>query len=165
MAFRTYVAIKGKDQKQFKPESKKTGRSDKWIEVVDHEWQSAVGVDSDSGAPKGHVKMQPLYIVKEKGAASPMIMQAHFRNEILDEVIIEEVGRTEDGKKEQVVERVTLTDAVVVHVHRYTQNPTNDVREHDLNHLEKVGFRARKVQIENLLASTSTTWDWNEPGS
>ena len=164
MAYRTYVCIKGKDQKQFKAESKKEGRKDKWIEVINHEWESAVGADADTGEAKGHVKMKPLYIHKEKGPSSPMIMQAHFRGEILDEVIIEEIGRTDDGKKEQVVERITLTDAVIVHVHRYTENPSHDAREHDLNHLEKVGLRARKVQIENPVASTSTTWDWNETG-
>ena len=165
MAYRTYISISGKDQKQFKAESKKDGRKDKWIEVVDHEWRSSVGADSDSGAPKGHVKMKPLYITKEKGASSPQIMQSHFKGEVLDTVIIEEVGRTEDGKKETVMERITMTDAVVVDVYRFTQNPSNDAREHDLNHLEKIGFRARKVQIENVPASTSTTWDWNEPGS
>ncbi len=165
MAYRTYMAIKGRDQKQFKAESQKQKRDDKWMEVVDHEWESQAGADSDSAAPKGHVKMGPYFVVKEKGASTPMIVQAHVRNEILDEVIFEEVGRTEDGKKEQVVHRVTLTDAIIVRLRHYTENPAHDAREHDLNHLERIGFRARKVQFENVLASTSTTWDWNEPGS
>ncbi len=165
MANRTYFKIKGKDQKQFKAESKKEGRKDAWSEAVDHEWQSSVPADSDSASPKGNVKMKPLYLIKEKGGSSPQIMQAHFKSEILDEVVIEETSRSEDGKKEVVTERTTLIDAVIVHVHRYTQNPSNDAREHDLNHLEKIGFRARKVTIENPEASTSTTWDWNDPGS
>ena len=46
MAYRTYMAIKGRDQKQFKAESQKQKRDDKWMEIVDHEWESQAGADS-----------------------------------------------------------------------------------------------------------------------
>lgn len=165
MAFRTYIAVKGTQQKQFKGESTKTNRKDKWLEALDHGWKSQVAVDSDTGKPKGSVKMQPFSFVKEIGPSSPQFFQAHTTNEILEEVVVELVGRSEDGKKEIVVLRKTFWDAVVTDYETFTHNPTNNPKEHDLNHLERIGLRARKVKVEHPEASVEAVWDWNEsPG-
>jgi type VI secretion system Hcp family effector len=165
MAYRGYGSIVGKDQKQFKGESKREGRKDKHFEVLDHEWESTAAADADSAAPKGNVKVGIYYFVKEKGPSSPQIAQAFLRNEVLETFEIEETTRSEDGKKEIVSERIKFTEGLIVYLKRYTENPSHDKREHDLQHLERIGIRARKIEIENPQASTSTSWDWNQPGS
>jgi type VI secretion system Hcp family effector len=165
MSFQCYISIKGKQQGQFKSESKKTGRSDKFMEFISFEMGSLVPVDANSGAPKGFRQHKPLKVTKERGAASPQILQAHWRNELLPEVVLEIVGRSEDGAKEVVEERITLTDAVVVAVDRYSNADAKATVSSDVDYLETIAFRYRQIMVENPAAGTSTSDDWNEPGS
>ncbi|WP_394832183.1 type VI secretion system tube protein Hcp [Pendulispora rubella] len=164
MAFEFYVSIKGKNQKQFKSETKKQGRSDKFIPCVKFAMASLVPTDVNSGEAKGHRQHKPLVITKEWGASSPQILQAHWTNEVIEEVIIEVVSRAADGKKEIVVEQIKLTDAVIVSVDRYSENATKASKEADVMHLEDVGFRFRKIEVENKEAGTATSDDWHQPG-
>jgi type VI secretion system Hcp family effector len=60
---------------------------------------------------------KPIQISKQWGAASPQILQALATNEVLNPVIVEFTRTTPDGK-EQVYQRVTLTNALVVDVER-----------------------------------------------
>lgn len=163
MSFQFYVTVKGKTQGQFKSESKKEARKDKWLEGVGIKMGSQVPADPNTGEVKGHRQHRPLTITKEWGASSPQFLQAHWTNEVLDEVIIEVVGRDEGGKKEKVMERITLNDAVVVDVDRYSDKSAKDAVEHDTHHLESISFRYRKILVENIDAGTSTSDDWNAP--
>jgi type VI secretion system secreted protein Hcp len=165
MSFQCYIAIKGKTQQQFKPETKKTGRSDKFMEFMQFKMGSAVPVDANSGEAKGFRQHKPLVVTKERGAASPQILQAHWKNEVLVEVVIEIVGRSPDGAKEVVQERITLKDAVIVSVDRYSLMSAKSATDADVDYLEDVGFRYRQIMVENPEAGTSTSDDWNEPGS
>ena len=165
MSFQCYIAIKGKQQGQFKPESKKSGRTDKFMEFIDFKMGSTVPVDANSGEPKGFRQHRPLTVTKERGAASPQILQAHWRNELLPEVVLEIVGRSEDGAKEVVQERITLKDAIVVSVDRFSHASAKATVESDVDYLEQVSFRYRHIMVENPAAGTSTSDDWNEPGS
>ena len=163
MSFQYYVSIKGKTQGQFKGESKKEKRKDKWMECMGFRMGSSIAVDSNSGQAKGFRQHKPLFITKEHGAASPQILQAHWTNEVLDEVVIEIVGRSDDGKKETVKERITLNDAVITEVDRYSELSAKDSVKHDVDHIDAVGFRYRKLLVENPEAGTSTSDDWNQP--
>ncbi len=165
MSFQCYISIKGKQQGQFKAETKKTGRSDKFMEFSDFKMGSLVPVDANSGAAKGARQHKPLVVTKERGAASPQILQAHWRNEILDEVVLEIVGRSDDGAKEVVQERITLQDAIIVAVDRYSHSSAKSKSDADVDYLEDVAFRYRHIMVENPAAGTSTSDDWNEPGS
>jgi type VI secretion system secreted protein Hcp len=126
---------------------------------------SSVPVDANSGEPKGFRQHKPLVITKERGAASPQLLQAHWKNEILTEVVIEIVGRSDDGAKEIVQERITLTDAIIVSIDRYSHKSAKTVTESDTDYLEDIAFRYRQIMVENPAAGTSTSDDWNEPGS
>jgi type VI secretion system secreted protein Hcp len=161
MSYQYYARVKGKTQGQFKAESTKEGRKDKWVECMAFKMGSSVPVDANSGAVKGFRVHKPLVITKEFGAASPQFLQAHWNNEVLDEVVLEIVGRDTGGKKEKVVERITLKDAVIVAVDRYSDQSAKDVSEHDTEHLEDVSFRFRQILVENPDAGTSTSDDWN----
>ncbi len=165
MSFQCYIAITGKQQQQFKSETKKTGRSDKYMEFTAFKMGSSVPVDANSGEPKGFRQHRPLVVTKERGAASPQILQAHWRNEILPEVLIEIVGRSEDGAKEIVQERITLKDAIIVSVDRYSSVSAKAAVDSDVDYLEDVAFRYRQIMVENPAAGTSTSDDWHTPGA
>ena len=71
-------------------------------------------------------------------------------------------GEQKHGGKEQVKERITLKDAVIVNVSRYSSSHAKEKTEHDVDNLEDVSFRFREITVENPLSSTSVTDNWNE---
>ncbi len=165
MAFQGYISFKGKKQGQLKAGSPKTGRSDKWSDVIAFEMGSSVPVDTNSGEVKGFRQHEPLKITMERGPASPQLLQAHWMNEVFDQVVLEMVNRTATGAKEQVTERILLTDAVIVNVRRYTNDHAKEKVENDVDQLEEISFRFRQITVEAPLASTSASDDWNAPGT
>jgi type VI secretion system secreted protein Hcp len=165
MSFQYYVSVTGKKQGAFKPESTKQGRKDKFVECIAFKMGSAVPYDANSGLARGYRQFEPLMITKEWGASSPQFLQAHWTNEVLNEVVLEIVSRTDDGTKEFVLERITLTDAVVVAVRRYSATHAKDTVTTDVDHLEDISFRFRQIMVENPKAGTSTTDNWEAPGS
>ena len=164
MSFKCYIAIKG-IQQQFKSETRKTGRSDKFIDLIAFKMGSSVPVDANSGEPKGFRQHRPLVVTKDRGAASPQILQAHWHNELLPEVVLEFVGRSEDGAREVVQERITLKDAIIVSVDRYSHSSANAAVDAEVDYREDISFRYRQIMVENPAAATSTSDDWNEPGA
>jgi type VI secretion system Hcp family effector len=165
MSFTSYASIKGTKQGQLKAGSKKAGRSDKFTEVIAFEMESSVAVDAKSGDVTGHRTMSPLILTMESGPWSPQLLQAHYTNEVLKEVVLEMVARQADGKKEVVIERITLADAIISKIVRYSNAHGKDVLVHDVDHLEDVSFVFRQITVENPIASTSVTEDYNTPGS
>jgi type VI secretion system secreted protein Hcp len=165
MSFQYYGSVKGKKQGQFKSESTKEGRKDKWMECIAFKMGSSVPFDANAWQTKGYRQHKPLSFTKEWGKASPQLLQAHWTNEVLDEVVLEVVGRTPDGTKEFIQERITLTDAVIVAVDRYSATHAKDTVATDTEHLEDVAFRFRQIMVENPNAGTSTTDNWDAPGT
>jgi type VI secretion system secreted protein Hcp len=115
MPFHSYASFKGKTQGTLKGESIKSEppRRDKWMELTGYSFGVASPRDSSSGSGTGNRRHQPVNITKEFGAASPQLLSAHWKSEIFDEVIIEQVSSPKKGGKEQVVERITLTNATI----------------------------------------------------
>lgn len=157
-----YVKVTGKKQNLFKGESKKDKRDD-WHEGLGITMGSIVAADANSGGPKSYRQHDPIRITKERGGCSPMLLQAHWKNEILSEVIIEIVGRAEDGNEEIIKERITLKDAWVCEFKRYSANNAKDTVQTDVDHLEDYGLRFGHIMVEDLVAGTSTTDDWTKP--
>ena len=115
MSFQTYVSLKGTKQGQIKGESKTPKRSSKWTDVVAVSHDIIAPYDPQSGSPKGPRTHKPVTITKEFGGASPQLLDAHWKNEVFSEVVIEVVEPTPSGI-ERVVKRITLTDAVIASV-------------------------------------------------
>jgi type VI secretion system Hcp family effector len=157
-----YVKVTGKKQNLFKGESKKDKRSD-WHEGLSLAMGSMVAVDPNSGGPRGYRQHDALKITKERGGASPMLLQSHWKNETLSEVVIEIVGRAEDGNEEIVLERITLKEAWVSEFKRYSANNAKDTVQTDVHHLEDYGLRFKHIMVEDLVAGTSTEDDWTKP--
>jgi type VI secretion system secreted protein Hcp len=164
MAFLSYVQFKGQKQGAFKGESLKKGRTD-WSEVESFEQRTEVPVDSKSGQVKGARTHFPLKLTKERGAASPQILQALCTGETLSTVILEVVGHDGTGAKEVTVERTTLTNAKVCEFRRFVDLPTGEHSEHDVDNLETIALTYQVIKLECLPASTSAQDDWNDPTS
>ena len=162
MSFQSYIKIKGAKQGQFKGESKKKGR-ETFMEFHSYKMGSNTPVDAASGRPTGHRQHKPLIITKERGASSPMALTAHWSNESLPEVVIEIVGRSADGVKEIVVERITLTNAVITEINRYSAESTKASTAHDVDFVEDISFRYQKIEVEDVVASTMAVDDWESP--
>jgi type VI secretion system Hcp family effector len=163
MAYEFYLQVVGKDQKTFKGDKKpKKGRED-WMLCTAIEMGVHNPYDPNTGEVKTNTVREPLHLTKEWSPASPMIAQAAYRQETLDKVVIEVVGRSEDGKNEIVIERITLDEAKVIKFKRFTETPTKEASLHDTEHLETVGFGYRKVTFERPMDSTTTMYDWANP--
>jgi type VI secretion system Hcp family effector len=159
MAFVVYASFKGKNQGQLKAESKKEGRKDKWCEVLTYDMQSEVPIDVKSAGAKGACTFFPLRIVKEIGAATPQLLDAHYKAERFDQVILEIVGRPETGVKEVTVQRITLTDALISSFRQYSPQLSTDHVSTTTDHIDEIKLVSRKIEVENIAGQTSTSFD------
>ncbi len=109
-AFHNYASFKGSKQGQLKGESKgKGGREDKgWFELASFEMGSETPVDANKGGAKGARTHNPIVITKEADGASPQLLQAHYTNEVFDNIVIQTL---DDQNK--VSKTITLTNAVI----------------------------------------------------
>jgi len=159
MAFTSYVSFKGNSQGQLKAESTKTNRSDKWSEIIQLDMGLQVGVDPKSGRAKAAPALDALTITKPIGVASPQLHQAAFSSEYFSEIVIEIVMRPDTGKGEVVFERLTLSNAVISKIHRYSPNQAHEHGPVDYDFVEEISFVTSKVAMENLTGSTAATYD------
>jgi type VI secretion system Hcp family effector len=128
-----------------KGETIKAVRSDKWVELSSFEMGSEVPVDPKSGRPTGSRTHAPVVITKEWGGASPQLLDAHWRAELFDEVVVEIVGRPDTGKGETVVERITLTNAIIQVARLYIGRSLVSRKE-----LSEFGLTFQRFQVENM---------------
>jgi len=84
-------------------------RRDHWTKLVDLQ----VKAENVTGIPLA------ASLIKEVGSNSSELFQAHQNGDLFDEVVIEITGRAEPGGGEVVVERITLTGALISTVRRY----------------------------------------------
>jgi type VI secretion system Hcp family effector len=110
-SFVGYVSFRGSKQGQIKGESKgKGGREDKgFFQIQSFDMAGEVPVDaSKPGAAQGKRTHKPFSITKETDGASPQLLQAHYTNEVFDNVVIQTL---DDNNK--VSRTITLTNAVI----------------------------------------------------
>jgi len=82
-------------------------------------------------------------------------------NEVLQSADLSFVRPTGTGGKEVVVERVTLTNAVISKVQRYTPKLQGNRSQHDTNELEEVELTFTKIDVGNVLGKKSASDDWS----
>lgn len=154
MALKAYVSFKGIKQGQFKGESKNSQRQDKWMECVDFKMASSAPFDNqNSGQPNGKRGHTPMMITKEWGTASPQLLNAHFNDEVLSEVIVEFVGRPPTGAGEIVVQRITLTNAKIAGVKPHIGPAAISGRM-----LSDITFTFQKIEQQSLHTGRFTNW-------
>ena len=117
--------------------------------------------DRNAGLVSGKRQHSPLVITKQKDSASPLLMNAHWSQEVLPTVVINLVGRTSSGSGEVVVARITLTNAQISKINRYTLRLGSSGNMHNTDELEEVQFVFQKISFTNVAGSTSASDDWN----
>jgi type VI secretion system secreted protein Hcp len=123
MAIQAYISVKGSRQAQFKGETLKAGRQDKWMSVLSVVMDLQVPRDPATGQATGRRQYLPVKIIKAWGAASPQGLSACATNENLPEVRIEFVKATTTGV-EEVYQSISLTDA------SFSRGPALHLRRH-----------------------------------
>jgi type VI secretion system secreted protein Hcp len=151
-----YMSIKGTKQGQFKGQSTKSSRGDKWIECVSFEMTSEIPVDLKTGQPAGKRTHSPIVITKQIDSASPQLLNAHSNSEVLDPIVIELVGRPSSGAGEVVIRRITLTGARVANVRNFVGKVRDFGGPGHLSQqvLQEFGFVFNKIAVENPASST-----------
>ena len=112
--------------------------------------------DPAIGKTSGARQHAPIVVTREVDEASPLLYSLSTSGELLKKIVIEYVG-TEGPTKNKVTRRITLADAVLTKASRYKSTGTHS--EHDTDQQEDLTFTFTAINIENLVASTSTTDD------
>lgn len=152
MSFHGYVSFKGSKQGQFKGETKTTGRQDKWTDVVAFKMQSETPFDVKTGQTTGRRTHDPLTITRLIDNATPKLVNAFGSGEMFSEMVIEVVEATSTGR-EQVTERITLTNATISNVRHYVgENVPHYIGKASLTDrvLTDFGFTFQKIQVEDF---------------
>jgi type VI secretion system secreted protein Hcp len=163
MVLQAYIAVKGNKQGQFKGESMRVTRKEKWMQVLAFQMGLHLPLDAATGQASGKRRHKPVTITKEWGAASPQGLAACATNEALTEVAIEFLKTKQDGQ-EYVYQTVTLTDAVLVAVERFTRQQDGTLLlspgPADTLELESWSFTFRKIEVLDTDGKTSFIDDW-----
>lgn len=167
MAFPAYLSVKGNRQGQFKGESNEENRKDKWMVVLSFAMDLEAPRDPGTGQPVGKREWKPVKVVKEWGAASPQALTACATNEVLSEVLIE-FTKTNANGDEHVYQRITLANATIAAVARFTGQPgapdSGPTARHaswaNTHELECWSFTFEKIQVVDNDANTAFSDDW-----
>jgi type VI secretion system secreted protein Hcp len=165
MAYQARIKVKGKKQGQFKGEGIQTAAQQNWIPVLSFSQEVQSPRDIATGQPSGKRQWYPVKIVKEWGASSPQALQACSTNEVLTEVDVEFIKVKDDGT-EYTYQTVTLTNASLASVRRFTGNSTTGESSSrhtaatDTMELEEWAMTFQKIELDDKDASTSMADDW-----
>jgi type VI secretion system Hcp family effector len=128
--------------------------------------------DQRAGLVSGKRQHSPLVIVKKTDSSSPNLFQHANANSVLPSIIItilrasdlasgKVAGRPSSGGGETVVARITLTNATISDIHRYTPAlGGHHSSSHDTNQLEEIELVFQKIDLTNVGGSTSSNDDW-----
>jgi len=110
MAQKFYMTIKGIKQGTIKGGST---RHHGWTEVLSFSFGAETPLDQGTGRATGQRQHNPVVIVKQRDAASPLLLQALVTNEVLQSVSLSFVRPDQDGK-EEVYQTIELTNGAIV---------------------------------------------------
>jgi len=152
MASQAYFSVKGNIQDQFKGEASEAQRSDKWMVVLSFAMDLKSPHDVATGQPSERV-WEPIKVVKAWGAASPQFLTACATNEVLSEVAFEFMKTSPSGE-EYVYKSITLSDATIAGVVRFTGQPGAP------QELEEISMTFRKIELTDTDSKLSFSDDW-----
>jgi type VI secretion system secreted protein Hcp len=152
-----YMTVKGQKQGVFKGGGARRDKTN--IPLVAYEWQVESPRDPTSGLPTGKRTHDPVVIVKEIDAASPLFLTALTQSENLTEVQIDFLSTAADGQ-ETVDFRVTLTNATVVSLRDSVDTADAGGPPVDTRRLERIAFTFQKIEETWLPGSTASSDDW-----
>jgi type VI secretion system secreted protein Hcp len=169
MAYEFYVSVKGKKQGQFKGESPKDKRKDKWFAGLSYNHEIKSPRDMATGQASGKRQHGAITFVKEWGPATPQIATSVCTNEVLAEVNFEFIKTNPNGE-EYIYQTIKLTNATVSNVKYMTgtgeegAGSAKHQSAFDTHELEAVSFTYQKIEIENKDGKTMFLDDWHLQG-
>ncbi len=104
--------------------------------------------DTQTGVASGRRQHQPITIVKDVDAASPLYKEAFEKHEALGVVVIEFT------KREQSPEKLTLTDAIITGIQLVPRRGPEGAKE-------EITFTYRQIEWTLARGKTSTD-DWTQ---
>jgi type VI secretion system secreted protein Hcp len=125
--------------------------------------------DQGLGQLTGKRQHSPLVIIKQTDSASPLLLSAHWSQEVLQSVVINLVGRPTSGQGEKVYYTINLTNAQISKVSRYIPPPKPHGHapsriSHNIYELEEVQLVFQKITYTNVAGSTTASDDWEANG-
>jgi len=168
MAFQAHMAVKGTKSGQFKGEGTQDKRKDKWMPVLEFSMGIQSPRDIATGQPSGKRQFRPVGVVKEWGAASPQGLTSCATNEVLPTVNFE-FSKTNPNGEEYVYQTVTLTNATISLISRYTgseggtegSGSAKHTQAVDTMELERWEFTFQKIEVADNDGKTSFMDNWN----
>ncbi|MBL8721336.1 MAG: type VI secretion system tube protein Hcp [Myxococcales bacterium] len=163
------MEVKGKKQGQFKGESLKDKRKDKWVEGLSFFHEIKSPRDAQTGQQSGKRIHGPITILKEWGPSTPQSFQALCTNEVLPHVRFEFIKTNANGE-EYVYHTITLVDATIANI-KYTTGTgaegsasSKGNGQYDTLEIEAISFAYRKITVENIDGKTMGEDDWHAQG-
>jgi type VI secretion system Hcp family effector len=120
---------------------------------------------------KGNDSNNPIVIVKQRDSSSTQLFHALSTQELLPAVQLNFIRSGGTGGKEQVVSKITLTNAVISRVNQF--RPTQFVppkkpklggstENNNSNELEEFQLTFQKIDYSNVFNSRSASDDWTK---
>jgi type VI secretion system secreted protein Hcp len=120
--------------------------------IVGIDWGVDVPTDAATGLPTGKRQHKPLVVTKELDAATPLLDNAAFTNEILTPLA---VNLTHQGDSTPYL-RITLTNAEIRSVHDFSEGGKQ---------YEEVAFTYQKIEILHIASTHVAEDDWSTPSA
>ncbi|MFJ3369550.1 Hcp family type VI secretion system effector [Pseudomonas sp. NPDC086251] len=117
--------------------------------------------DPQSGQPTGQRVHKPLVITKVFDKASPLLLEALCKGEVMEIVEIQWY-RTSTVGTQELYYTTTLLDAVIVHIKDYMHNCQDPANSH-FTHLQDVHFSYRAITWEHQISRSMGADDWRAP--
>ena len=141
-AFHSYVSFKGSKQGQLKGKaSGKGGREDKgFFQIQSFDLGSAGELKA---GPRANRPINPSIITKETDGASPQLLQAHYTNEVFDNIVIQTL---DDQNK--VYKTIKLTNAVISDIRKTEPTTKERASETKDGTIETISFTYEKIESQ-----------------
>lgn len=147
-----YVTFQRAKGGPLKGESTRREHANK-IVGIGFEYQITSPRDVATGAVTGRRRHGPVRLTKPWGAASPQLFEALASNRVFDTVKFEFVRADARSGRDTPFETITLSNASVVEMKRYS---TSDRRE-----IEEVALTFQQIEIESHPGKTHALNDWS----
>jgi type VI secretion system secreted protein Hcp len=151
---RLYARITGQKQGSFTGDVTTKGHEG-WLLGGGFDYEVSSPHDPVSGQPTGRRQHRPITLTKAWTAASIQLFQALVTNETLTSVVFEFPGVAPDGV-EQIAQRITLTNAAVIDIHRVSDESLGTHPPYD-----RISFAFETIRFDDLASSTTAQDGWS----
>jgi type VI secretion system secreted protein Hcp len=124
-----------------------------------HAWNCGIQAprDAASGLASGKRQHSPLTITKETDLASPQLLNAKWKSELIATIDLNFLKKSSQGA-EQPCFTITLTNATLAGYRRYTPKPRG--KGLSTHELEEISFTFQKIEISDVSGGKSSQDDW-----